>query len=237
MGPLKILLVDDVELFLELEKTFFRRQGVTLLTARNGQEALDLVRGERPQLVFMDLYMPHLGGDEACRQIKSDPELRTIPVVMVTQEGRKEDVERCRRAGCDEVLFKPINRRHFLETARHYLNVVTRSAPRVEARLRVQYGNALERLLDNFSINLSTGGLFLETTAPLDEGSPLFLEFLLPGRSTPVRCNGRVAWVNSPSTPQKPALPGGMGVQFTDLGLADLGLIREFVKTRALSPA
>lgn len=237
MSPLKILLVDDIELLLELEKTFFHRQGVTLLAARDGLEAIDLVRAERPQLVFMDMYMPRLGGDEACQLIKSDPELRATPVVMVTNSGREEDAERCRRAGCDEVIFKPINRRQFLETARHFLNIMTRSSPRVEARFQVHYGNTPVRLLDNFSINLGSGGLFLETAEPLAEGSPLYLEFQLPGRSAPIRCDGRVAWVNSPTTPPKPALPGGVGVQFTDLGLADLGLIRQFVKGRAFSPA
>lgn len=237
MTPLKVLLVDDVDLFLELEKTFFRREGLAVLVARNGQEAIDMVRAERPHLVFMDLYMPLLGGEEACQRIKADPELRTTPVVMVTQGGREEDIERCRRAGCDEIVFKPINRSQFLETARRFLHIATRNAPRIEARLRVQYGDAMEHLLDNFSINLSTGGLFLETAEPLEEGSPLYLEFHLPGRSIPIRCNGLVAWVNGATAPQKPLLPGGVGVQFTDLGLADLQLIREFVKTQAFSPA
>jgi len=236
MTPLKVLLVDDVELFLALEKTFFHREGLTVLLARNGQEALDMVRAERPHLVFMDMYMPLLGGEDACQRIKADPELRSTPVVMVTQAGEEGDLERCRRAGCDEIVFKPINRSQFLETARRFLHLSTRNAPRVEARLRVQYGDAMEHLLDNYCINLSTGGLFLETSEPLDEGAPLYLEFHLPGRSTPVRCHGRVAWVNGACAPQKPQLPSGVGVQFTDLGLADMQLIREFVKNRALAP-
>ena len=237
MSSLKVLLADDVELFLELEKTFFRRAGVTLLVARTGQQAIDLVRAERPHLVFMDLYMPELDGDEACRRIKADPVLRFTPVVMVTHGGREEDLERCRQAGCDEVVLKPINRHQFLETARRFLDVVTRAAPRVGARLKVHYGLDRESPLSNFSINLSTGGLFLETDAPLAEDTPLFLEFDLPERPEGVSCRGRVAWVNDPGQPKNLSLPPGMGVQFVDLSLADMQLIRTFIKAQTLDPS
>ena len=237
MTPLNILLVDDVELFLELEKTFFRREGMTILLARNGREALAIARAERPKLIFLDLYMPEMDGEEACRQIKADPALRDIPVVMVTQGGREEDLARCRRAGCDEIVLKPINRHQFLETAYHFLDIPSRRQMRFDARIQVRYGAAQERVLENYSINVSTGGLFLETSEPLPESSPLFLEFALPERSTRIRCRGRVAWVNPPDRPKSPALPSGMGVQFLDLTLADMHLIRDFTRNKEVSLA
>lgn len=83
----KILLADDVELFLELEKTFFRRESFELLIARTGQQAWDLTQAETPDLVFMDLFMPGMDGDAACRLIKQQPQTASIPVVMVTQGG------------------------------------------------------------------------------------------------------------------------------------------------------
>ena len=237
MTALKILLADDVELFLELEKTFFRRAGVTLLTARTGQEAVELVRAERPQLVFMDLYMPQLDGDEACRRIKGDLELRFTPVVMVTHGGREEDLERCRQAGCDEIVLKPINRHQFMETARRFLAIAARTAPRVEARLKVRFGSSADDLLEHFSINISTGGLFLETSRPLAENSPLYLEFALPDFPEPICCSARVAWVNTAVAPCKPLLPCGVGVQFLDLPLEKMQQIREFIQTRELTPS
>jgi uncharacterized protein (TIGR02266 family) len=233
MTPLKILLADDVELFLELEKTFFRRQGVTILVARNGREAVNLVRAERPQLVFMDLYMPDFDGEEACRQIKEDPELRSTPVVMVTLGGRPEDLERCWLAGCDEIVLKPINRHQFLETAHRFLDVASRRAPRFEARLQVRFGAGRENLLENYSINVSTGGLFLETAEPLPESAPLYLEFYLPERTEPICCHGRVAWINTAAAAKTPSLPSGMGIQFVDLSLVDMQLIRDFIRTQA----
>ncbi len=236
MTSLKVLLADDVELFLELEKSFFRRAGVTLLVARSGQQAVELVRSERPHLVFMDLFMPGMNGDVACRAIKADPLVCKIPVVMVTHGGREEDLSRCRLAGCDEIVLKPINRHQFLETARRFLAIAARSTPRVKAQLQVRYGQHKEHLLNNYSLNISTGGLFLETVEPLPENTPLELEFVLPDRQDPIRCRGRVAWVNSPSGPVKPQLPPGMGIQFLDLLLVDMQAIREFMRGEDLSP-
>lgn len=237
MDKKKILLADDVELFLALEKTLFRREHFDLLTARDGQQAFELIAAERPDLVFMDLYMPGMNGDECCRRVKSDPDLRSTPIVMVTQGGREEDLARCRQAGCDDILLKPINRHLFVDTARRLLAVAAREAQRVTARLEVRYGPDRRQLLCNYSVNISTGGLFLETDDPLPVDTPLDLEFTLPSRQGSIRCAGRVAWVNHPVLLHKPEMATGMGVQFVDLRLDDLHAIRDFIKEESLEPS
>ncbi len=225
----KVLLVDDVELFVELEKTFFHRSNVTLLVARNGKEALDLARRERPDLIFMDLFMPEMDGDVACARIKDDPDLAHIPVVMVTHGGREADLQRCRDSGCDDVLLKPVNRHKFVAAARRFIGLEDRMAPRVEARIQVRYAADGQELTD-YSLNMSTGGLFLETEAPLPVETELQLVFPLPDRAEPVRTRARVAWVNEPDNRIKPGLPPGMGLQFLDLSLDDLQDVRAFVR-------
>jgi len=237
MDKKKILLADDVELFLELEKTFFRRENFDLFVARDGRQAFDLVVAERPDLVFMDLYMPVMDGDVCCRQIKNDPALHATPVVMVTQGGREEELARCRQAGCDEVLLKPINRHLFIETARRLLAVAARASARFEARLEVRYGTDGQQLLSNYSVNISTGGLFLETADPLPVDTPLALEFVLPPREKPIHCRARVAWVNHPVLLHKPEMAAGMGVQFVDLSLNELHAIRDFIEQESLTPS
>ena len=233
----KVLLADDVELFLELEKTFFRREGFQLLVARTGRQAVDLVLEHRPDLVFMDLFMPELNGDEACRQIKAHPEVGNTPVVMVTQGGREAELEQCRQAGCDDILLKPINRHHFLGTARRFLQVADRSTPRIKARLRIHYGAEMKKVLTDYSVNLSTGGVFIETAEVLPPHTALSLEFVLPAPEKTVTCRGRVAWVNHPDKIINPALPAGMGLQFLDLHYEDLVAIRNYVKTKCLHPS
>lgn len=234
MAKTKVLLADDIELFLELEKTFFRRDEFELFTARTGTKALEMIRTERPDLVFMDLHMPEMDGDECCRQAKADPALCSIPIVIVTHMGEEKAQECCRRAGCDDILLKPINRHLFMATARRLLSLRERTDPRVEARLQVRFGSG-GAVLTDYSVNISTGGIFLETATPLPQGTALQLEFTLPPRTTPIRCQARVAWVNHPDFPSKPGLPPGIGVQMLDLALDDLHAIRDFIKDQCLT--
>lgn len=234
MAKTKVLLADDIELFLELEKTFFRRDEFELFTARSGTKALEMIRTVRPDLVFMDLHMPEMDGDECCRQVKADPALRSIPIVIVTHMGEEKAQVRCREAGCDDILLKPINRHLFMATARRLLSLRERTDPRVQARLQVRFGSG-GAVLTDYSVNISTGGIFLETATPLPQGTALQLEFTLPPRTTPIRCQGRVAWVNHPNFPSKPGLPPGIGVQMLDLTLDELHAIRDFIKDQCLT--
>jgi uncharacterized protein (TIGR02266 family) len=196
-----------------------------------------MVLAEHPKLVMMDLYMPEMDGDEVCRRIRATPEVAKTPVVIVTQGGRDADLQRCRAAGCDDILLKPINRHLFVATARKFLTVADRSAPRVMAKLIVHFGVNPQVLLTDYSVNLSTGGVFLKTENPLPMDTPLTLEFSLPNLSVPVRCQGRVAWLNSSENVTKPLLPPGMGVQFLDLSLEVMYAIREFIKQQCLTPS
>lgn len=237
MDRKKVMLADDVELFLELEKTFFQRKEIDLVVARTGQQAIELARAELPDLIFMDLYMPELNGDEACRVIKQDPQLSAIPIVMVTQGGKDEDIKLCRDAGCDEVLFKPINRHLFMETAKKFLDFAPRQALRVDTRLHIRYGVDPERLLSDMVLNLGERGLFIVTSDLMPEGSQMFLEFTLPDSNKTIRCRGAVSWLNMPGRLARPTLPAGMGVAFVDLQVDDLSTIREFIKQECLAPS
>ena len=122
----RILLVDDVRLFLELEKSFLHLAQVKILTAANGEEALAVVRRERPDLVFLDLYMPVLDGLTCCAAIKGDPEISATPVIMVTTGGKHEEVEQCRAAGCDGLLTKPVDRSAFLDMVSRFIPSFTK---------------------------------------------------------------------------------------------------------------
>lgn len=215
--PVKILLVDDVELFLELEKSFFRREDIDLLVARNGEEALGLMEQEQPDLVFLDLYMPRLNGDEVCKLIKQNQQMKKIPVIMVLQPGSSEDNERCQAAGCNEILYKPVRREDFIAAASRNLPLTERAHPRFDLQLMVSFGLQPKKSLENFSVNLSEGGLFIATGAILTVGTELNLEFHLPTQGECIASAGRVAWVNHPDWLKKPKLPVGMGIEFVDI--------------------
>lgn len=232
----KVLLVDDVDLLLELEKTFFWRVEIDLLLARDGRKALEIIKDEKPNLVFLDLHMPVMSGDVCCRRVKSNPSLRDIPIVMLPHEGNEADLKRCREAGCDTVVFKPINRHHFIAVARKFLHLKCRAAPRVKARLQIHCGSDPDHLLKKFTFNLSTGGVFVETPELQPVDTPLIVAFEVPELKGAISCRARVAWVNRPEDKMKPLLPPGMGIQFLDLSLEDLEAIFAFVKKEFLSP-
>jgi uncharacterized protein (TIGR02266 family) len=233
----KVLLADDVVLFLELEKTFLKRSDLDLLVARNGRQALEMVREHRPQLVFLDLYMPEMDGDECCRQIKADTGLAGVAVIMVTAAGKAEERARCLAAGCDEIINKPINRSEFVQAANRFLQVETRRETRFAMRVEILYGPDQRLQLTGFSVNMSAGGVYVETGETLEPGDNITLVFSLPGQKRVIRCRARVAWVNVTHQPKKPALPPGFGVQFVDITLDDLHAIRDYLISNDLQPA
>lgn len=232
----KVLLADDTKLFLELEKTFLQRTSVDILTAHNGKQALELARQHHPDIAILDLNMPEMDGDECCRAIKQDPDLECTKVLMVTTEGRTQDQERCREAGCDEMLFKPINRAEFLATVEKLLQIPTRNE-RYQAKIKVEYGANAETTLTEYSIDISSGGLYIRTDSPLDEGELLFLRFSLSSDTSEIVCRARVAWNNSPPNLKKLDWPPGMGIQFIDITLDELRTIRNFLENNPLKPS
>jgi CheY-like chemotaxis protein/Tfp pilus assembly protein PilZ len=219
---LKVLLVDDVDLFVELEKTFFCRSQFEILTAFNGRQALELAQREKPALIFLDLYLPEMNGDEVCRHLKNNPETFDIPVIMVVQPGNGHDLKQCRDAFCDDILFKPVRREEFLRASRAQLCLPERMAPRADLCLPVDYGLRDKKMLSCSTVNVSQGGLFIACAAQLAIDTWVGMKLTLPDDQPPVQCRGRVAWLNHPDWIKRPQLPSGMGVEFVDIADKDL---------------
>ncbi len=119
----KILLVDDTDTILLFLKTLLAGQKFDFLTAKNGAEAVEKARRERPDLVLLDIFMPVMDGIEACRVMKGDPELKGIPVIIVTARSEAENVERCLDAGCDDYVFKPVRKLELLDKINRLLRL------------------------------------------------------------------------------------------------------------------
>lgn len=116
-----ILVVDDeIGILSSLQKTL-EREGYEVTTTDNGEEALDVVRNARVDLVLADIMMPKMNGIDMCRAIKSDPDTQSIPVVMVTTKGEPEKVEQAFLAGCDDYLTKPIDKLELLNKVTKYI--------------------------------------------------------------------------------------------------------------------
>jgi len=213
----KVLLVDDVNMFIELGRDYLQLSAVDVLTARDGQEALQICKLERPELVFMDLHMPVMNGVECCRAIKQNPALRSTPVVLITSEGKEADRLLCLGAGCDGFLTKPLDRRLFLETARRLLPSIDRREHRIVCRQKVNY-RISGVTFSGYIGNLSQSGVYVSTACDLQQGALLELIFTLPEPyGSVVTAKGRVAWVNTSEVRQKSSMPEGFGIEFLAL--------------------
>lgn len=226
----KILIVDDTPLFIKLAEDFFRREQVEILTAGNGQKAVEVIRKQQPDLVFMDLYMPIMDGDLACREIKQDYRFRSTPIIMVTSSNRPEDEERCRNAGCNDVIYKPLVREDFLKVSRRYITFPEWSGKRAkingEAQFRTESGQPKTGTL----YDISVGGLFLETEEVLPIDTILLLSFRLHPETALIQCQGRVAWVNKKFNLKKDYASTGLGIEFVDIKKMDLLNIQAWMR-------
>jgi twitching motility two-component system response regulator PilH len=117
----KILLVDDTLTVTVLERAILGG-GYDYLEARNGQEALDRARTERPDLILMDLNMPVMNGVEGLRRLKAEAATAHIPVVIVTTRGEEASRAECVRLGCADFLAKPIDRDLLRATVRRFVD-------------------------------------------------------------------------------------------------------------------
>lgn len=111
-----ILVVDDHEQNLELLEAYLEDVGCRVRLARDGVQAMSEIESEAPDIIILDVMMPRMSGFQVCRQVKSNPQTRDIPVVMVTALSDVGDAERAVECGADDFLTKPV----------HKLELVTR---------------------------------------------------------------------------------------------------------------
>jgi two-component system, OmpR family, alkaline phosphatase synthesis response regulator PhoP len=123
---LKLLVADDeAHIRMLLEQTFedLEDDGVELLFAENGRDALALIEAERPQLVFLDVMMPHLNGMDVCDKVKNELAFPDIHVVLLTAKGQEIDKQKGAAAGADQYLTKPFDPDFLLSMARRVLGI------------------------------------------------------------------------------------------------------------------
>jgi DNA-binding response OmpR family regulator len=114
----KILIADD-ELNIVISLEFLlRREGFEVLVAVDGEEALAKARAERPDLVLLDVMMPKMNGFDVCQALRSDPELASMRVLMLTGKGRETDVSKGLGLGADGYMTKPFSTKDLVAQVR-----------------------------------------------------------------------------------------------------------------------
>ena len=117
----KILIVDDEEDVRNLLMLIFRDAGYEVLSAQNGQEAVEMARKERPDLIFLDILMPVMDGFQACSILKKDPATRNTFIAFLTAKDMPEDWDRGLQSEADVYIAKPFTNERLLFVARELL--------------------------------------------------------------------------------------------------------------------
>jgi two-component system cell cycle response regulator DivK len=125
----RVLVVEDNELNLKLFCDLLRAHAFEVEPVKDGREAVARARAFAPDLVVMDIQMPHVTGDEIIRQMKADMQLRAIPIMAVTAYAGHDDEERIRAAGANAYVSKPISLVRFMEEVRALAPEATQEAP------------------------------------------------------------------------------------------------------------
>ena len=227
----KLLLVDDVVMFLDLQKMFLRHSSVRIFTAKNGVEALEVVKNECPDLIFMDLHMPCMNGAECCALIKGNSQFMAVPVVMISSEGKESDKALCYKSGCDDFLTKPIDRVLYLEMARKYLPTIDRRNPRITCKIKVKF-RVFGLTLSGEILDISEHGVYVATDYDVETETKMDLVFALWGvDGALIQTKGRVAWVNSKKNKRKPRFPAGFGVELIAITEESKRILNHFMET------
>ena len=109
MAKGKILVVDDEVNITQILEFSIGAEGYEVITAANGEEAIDKARREQPDLIILDVMMPKIDGYEACRVLKANPLTKGIPVVLLTAKGRDIDKRLGYEVGATDYIIKPFS--------------------------------------------------------------------------------------------------------------------------------
>lgn len=122
----KLLIVDDephIRMLIEQTLEELEDEDVAFLTAENGEEALEIIKSENPDLVFLDVMMPKMNGMEVCRRVKKDLLLNNIFIVLLTAKGQELDRLKGQEVGADVYMTKPFDPEIILAKAREVLHL------------------------------------------------------------------------------------------------------------------
>ncbi len=229
----KVLIADSSSVCLEIEHELLRKLPVKVFSAGYGKDALELARKLRPDLICMGLDLGWPDGAECCRAVKADAALAATLVILLASPTERE-LAACRKAGCDALLAKPIDRREFIAVCKSFLDLNEQQEERIPCRVTVTC--RLEKNVFCGTLeDISRSGMFVGSHCEVRVGERLTLKFLLPvsGAST-IETGARVVWINGGRSRRKGDLPVGFGVVFEELDKGASEQIAAFVERSIL---
>jgi DNA-binding response OmpR family regulator len=110
-----VLIADDEQNILISLEYLMKREGYRVVTAHDGREALEVIRSENPDLVLLDVMMPHKTGFDVCQEVRADASLQDLLIIMLTAKGRDTDVVKGKALGANDYVIKPFSTRELVQ--------------------------------------------------------------------------------------------------------------------------
>ncbi len=221
--PGRILLVDHSRGALLFQETILRRREALISTALAGTEGLQKAREELPQLIMFCFDLFDMSAPEFCREIRNDERTRMISLLLVCDRENGQNEDLCLSAGCNDVIYRPLQR-HDLDAK---INKLTTIPTRRDLRTLTRIEVSLEkngRFLIGRSINISSTGMLIELDRVLPGDGKLRLHFYLPGEPKPLQIEAEVLRAEFVGTMAK------YGLHFVEVTEDERERIEKFVR-------
>ena len=221
-APGRILLVDHSRGALLFQETILRRRDMVIMTALAGSDGLEKARLEKPLLIIFGYDLFDMTAPEFCREIRSDETTRPISLLLVCDRTNNEHGDLCLSAGCNDVIFRPVQKRELDQKVERLTSIPVRRLLRTITKIEISLEKNGQFLLGR-SINISATGMLIEVDRMLPQDGPVRLHFYLPGDPRPLQIMAQVLRAEFSGALSK------YGLRFVDPSDADRERISRFV--------
>ena len=226
----RLLLINEPRLFAELDRSFVRRRGFTLVLARDGNGLLEEARADRADLVIARSEMADMAGAELCTRLRGDPATAATPILLL---GRDADRDRAKLAGANAFLPIPWTRSQLLSAIHSILPAPERRADRAQVSLRVLCGAGRTSYIA-FTRDISSNGLFLKGASLAGPGETVRIRLAVPAGLTRIEFDMAGEIVReagpAPTAASRHGSCPGVGVRILDLPLGRRLPLARFVR-------
>ena len=185
-GPGRILLVDHSKGALLFQETILRRRDMQIMTALAGSEGLVKARMERPNLIIFGYDLFDMAAPEFCREIRAHESTRPVSLLLVCDRETPEHGDLALSAGCNDVIFRPLQKPELDEKVERLTRIPVRRQLRTITKIEVSMEKNGRFVLGR-SVNISANGMLIEVQRMLPQDGPVRLHFYLPGDPRPLQ--------------------------------------------------
>jgi DNA-binding response OmpR family regulator len=223
----KILIAGPLHDLVSRDNSFLNRAEVTMLSAPTKEEAFDIHKTEKVNLIVMELDLPAMTCEEFCAAVRANSELRQVSIIVVCQDKRSA-MERSSKCQANAWMTRPLDERVFLDKAHQLLNISARQDYRVLLSVVVT-SNVRKKSFFCRSENISSSGMLLETDKLLSRGDRVVCSFYLPD-SAQILAEGEIVRIVKRTTDVE---PNQYGLRFTSIRPEAKVAIEEFVRHKS----